>query len=156
MGAMNRRQFISFSTAGAAALLATSGTALASFVRFLFPTVYYEPPQRFKIGYARDFPIGIPTFLPQQKIYVFRDGERAFSVASAVCTHLGCTVQWFNSDHEFHCPCHGSIFASNGKVLHGPAPRPLDWWEITLAKDGQLQVDKGKKVAESYRLELPA
>lgn len=153
---MNRRQFLSFSTAGAAALMATGGTAVAALVRFLFPSVYYEPPQRFKIGFARDFPIGIPTFLPQQKIYVFRDGEKGFSAASAVCTHLGCTVQWFNSDQKFHCPCHGSIFAADGKVLHGPAPRPLEWLEITLAKDGQLQVDKGKTVAESYRLELKA
>lgn len=153
---MNRRSFLSFSAAGAAALTLTGGGLLASVVRFLFPSVYYEPPQKFKIGPAKDFPIGIPTFLPQEKVYVFRDGVKGFSATSAVCTHLGCTVQWFNTDQKFHCPCHGSVFTSDGRVVSGPAPRPLEWLEITLAKDGQLQVDKAKIVADSYRLVLPA
>ena len=153
---MNRRSFLTFTTAGAAGLVVTGGAALASIVRFLFPSVYYEAPERFKIGPAKDFPIGIPTFLPQEKVYIFRDETKGFAAASAVCTHLGCTVQWFNNDQKFHCPCHGSVFAADGKVLHGPAPRPLEWLEITMAEDGQLQVDKAKKVAESYRLVLPA
>jgi hypothetical protein len=37
-------------------------------------------------------------------------------------------------------------------VLHGPAPRPLNWFEITLAPDGQLRVDKNKIVPPTYRL----
>jgi len=153
---MRRRDFISFTTAGAAALVALGGTVFASALDFLFPSVYYEPPQRFKIGFAKDFPIGPPTFLPKEKVYIFRSKTGGFAAASAVCTHLGCTVRWFETDHEFHCPCHGSIFAADGEVLHGPAPRPLDWLEITLAKDGQLQVDKSRKVDEAYRLEIPA
>jgi cytochrome b6-f complex iron-sulfur subunit len=153
---MNRRSFLSFSAAGAAALAVTGGGLVASMVRFLFPSVYYESPQKFKIGPAKDFPIGIPTFLPQEKVYVFRDEAKGFAATSAVCTHLGCTVQWFNNDRTFHCPCHGSVFTADGKVVHGPAPRPLEWMEITLAKDGQLQVDKGRVVPESYRLVLPA
>lgn len=152
--AMNRRQFISFAAAGVATVLAMGGTLVASVVHFLFPTVYYEPPRRFKIGFARDYPFGAPTFLPQEKVYIFRNEKSGFAAASAVCTHLGCTIKWFESDHEFHCPCHGSIFAADGKVLHGPAPRPLEWFEITLAKDGHLQVDKGRRVADTYRLEV--
>ena len=153
---MKRRKFLSFTTAGAAALLVMGSSLAAAVMRYLFPSVYYEPPQRFKIGYAKDFPFGVPTFLPDEKVYIFRDENKGFSAASAVCTHLGCTVRWFENDHKFHCPCHGSIFARSGKVLHGPAPRPLVWLEITLAKDGHLQVDKGRRVSEDYRLVIPA
>ncbi len=153
---MDRRSFLTLTTAGAAGLLASGGALLGSAVRFLFPSVYYEPPQKFKVGYAKDSPIGIPTFLPQEKIYIFRDEAKGFSAASAVCTHLGCTVQWFANDQRFHCPCHGSVFSADGAVVHGPAPKPLQWIEVTLAKDGQLQVDKNRSVADSYHLILPS
>jgi len=153
---MNRRQFLSLTSAGTAALMAMGGALFASVVKFMFPSVYYEPPQRFKVGFAKDFPIGVPTFLPEEKIYIFRDEEEGFAAASAVCTHLGCTVRWIDGSRQFHCPCHGSVFAADGEVLHGPAPRPLEWFEITLAKDGHLQVDKGRRVADTYRLVVPA
>jgi cytochrome b6-f complex iron-sulfur subunit len=149
---MNRRQFFNWGTAGLAALWAAIGVSLGAVVRFLTPSVFYEPPRNFKIGNPADFAYGPPTFLADQKIFVFRDREKGFAVASAVCTHLGCTVNYFQSDGRFHCPCHGSIFASDGKVTHGPAPRPLEWFEVTLARDGQLRVDKEKVVPAAYRL----
>jgi len=77
---------------------------------------------------------------------------KGFAVASAVCTHLGCTVGYFQNDARFHCPCHGSVFGADGAVAHGPAPRPLEWFEVTLARDGQLSVDKDRVVAAAYRL----
>ncbi len=42
------------------------------------------------------------------------------------CTHLGCAYHWDTAKNEFVCPCHNSIFAMDGRVLAGPAPRPLD------------------------------
>lgn len=149
---MKRRSFLTWGTAGLAALWSAIGVSLGAVVRFLTPSVYYEPPQTFKIGTPGDFPFGPPTFLAEEKIFVFRDKEKGFAAVSAVCTHLGCTVQYFNSDRRFHCPCHGSVFAADGKVLHGPAPRPLEWLEVTLARDGQLRVDKDQVVPASYRL----
>lgn len=50
------------------------------------------------------------------------DGFRAFS---AVCTHLGCIVDWNTGSHEFHCPCHAATFDAAGQVVSGPPPRPL-------------------------------
>jgi cytochrome b6-f complex iron-sulfur subunit len=149
---MNRRSFFGWGTAGLAALISAVGVSMAAVVRFLTPSVFYEPPQTFKIGDPGDFAYGPPTFMAVEKIFVFRDREKGFAVASAVCTHLGCTVGFFPSDDRFHCPCHGSVFAADGKVLHGPAPRPLDWFEVTLARDGQLSVDKDKIVPAAYRL----
>jgi cytochrome b6-f complex iron-sulfur subunit len=150
--AMNRRSFLSWGGAGLAALWAAIGVSLGAVVRFLSPSVYYEPPLDFKIGPPGDFAFGPPTFLADEKIFVFRDREKGFAVASAVCTHLGCTVGYFQSDASFHCPCHGSVFRGDGSVQHGPAPRPLEWFEVTLARDGQLKVDKDHVVPGSYRL----
>jgi menaquinol-cytochrome c reductase iron-sulfur subunit len=46
------------------------------------------------------------------------------------CTHLGCVYHWDDGKHEFICPCHNSLFAIDGKVISGPAPRPLDRYQI--------------------------
>ncbi len=153
---MNRRAFFNWSVAGLAAIWSAMGVSLGAVVRFLVPSVFYEPPQTFKIGNPGDFSFGAPALLPDEKIFVFRDQEKGFAVASAVCTHLGCTVQWFNSDDRFHCPCHGSVFAANGDVAYGPAPRGLEWFEVTQARDGQLRVDKTHVVPASYRLMVKA
>jgi cytochrome b6-f complex iron-sulfur subunit len=149
---MQRRSFLSWGAAGLAALSAAVSVSMAAVVRFLTPSVFYEPPQSFKIGNPGDFSFGPPTFLTEEKIFVFRDNDKGFAIASAVCTHLGCTIAYFQDDHDFHCPCHGSVFASDGSVLHGPAPRPLEWYEVTLARDGQLNVNKDRVVQSSYRL----
>ena len=149
---MNRRAFLGWGPAGLVALWSAVGVSLVAVVRFLTPSVFYEPPQTLKIGNPGDFPLGPPTFLADEKIFVFRDQSKGFAVASAVCTHLGCTVAHFQSDQRFHCPCHGSVFGPDGNVLHGPAPRPLEWFEVTLARDGQLRVDKDKVVPPTYRL----
>ncbi len=149
---MNRRSFLSWGTAGFAALCSGVAVSFGAVVRFMVPDVFYEPSQSFKIGDPADFAFGAPTFLVDEKIYVFRDRDKGFSVASAVCTHLGCTVAHFQSDQKFHCPCHGSVFAADGSVVHGPAPKPLQWFEVTQAHDGQLLVNKDKVVPSSYRL----
>ncbi len=151
---MDRRTFFKagWGAFGLAALVSGVGVSLVAVGRYLMPSVFYEPPQAFKIGTPGDFAFGAPSFLVDQKIYVFRDRDKGFAVASAVCTHLGCTVAHFQSDQKFHCPCHGSIFGADGGVQHGPAPRALDWYEVTLARDGQLRVDKNKVVPPTYRL----
>jgi menaquinol-cytochrome c reductase iron-sulfur subunit len=48
------------------------------------------------------------------------------------CTHLGCAYHWDESKSEFICPCHSSIFSMDGKVVAGPAPRPLDRYDIRM------------------------
>lgn len=55
------------------------------------------------------------------------------------CTHLGCAYHWDDPSHTFICPCHTSAFSIDGKVLSGPAPRPLDRYEVKV--DGsRLQI----------------
>ena len=60
-------------------------------------------------------------------------------VHSAVCTHLGCIVQWQKEKGQFLCPCHGGQFAVDGRVLGGPPPKPLDTLPFTIA-DGVARV----------------
>jgi glycine/D-amino acid oxidase-like deaminating enzyme/nitrite reductase/ring-hydroxylating ferredoxin subunit len=56
---------------------------------------------------------------------VSRDRQGALRSLSARCTHLGCIVKWNAAESTWDCPCHGSRFAPDGKVLEGPAVDPL-------------------------------
>ena len=56
----------------------------------------------------------------------YRDEAGAVHTVSARCTHLGCLVQFDDVEREWACPCHGSRFAVDGAVLHGPAVKPLE------------------------------
>lgn len=59
-------------------------------------------------------------------VWVTRASAGGVTVFSPVCTHLGCHYLWSPERQRFECPCHASVFAPDGKVLYGPAPRPLD------------------------------
>ncbi|MDW6023621.1 FAD-dependent oxidoreductase [Mesorhizobium sp. BAC0120] len=61
----------------------------------------------------------------EKKIAAWRDETGELHTVSATCTHKGCTVSWNNADRTWDCPCHGSIFAADGSVIHGPARKAL-------------------------------
>jgi glycine/D-amino acid oxidase-like deaminating enzyme/nitrite reductase/ring-hydroxylating ferredoxin subunit len=61
----------------------------------------------------------------KEKIAAWRDETGELHTISATCTHKGCAVTWNNADLTWDCPCHGSIFAADGSVIHGPARKPL-------------------------------
>jgi len=52
---------------------------------------------------------------------------------SAVCTHLGCLVQWEKERQDFLCPCHAGRYSADGAVTAGPPPRPLAKLPFTVA-----------------------
>jgi Rieske Fe-S protein len=60
------------------------------------------------------------------KLAVWRDEAGAVHRLSAVCSHLGCVVHWNSAEESWDCPCHGSRFDPTGRVLNGPAVRPLE------------------------------
>ena len=60
---------------------------------------------------------GDPTYL-----VVENDKKLATYGINAVCTHLGCVVPWNAAENKFICPCHGSQYNNQGKVVRGPAP----------------------------------
>jgi cytochrome b6-f complex iron-sulfur subunit len=55
----------------------------------------------------------------------------------AVCTHLGCVVPWNKAENKFICPCHGSQYNADGKVVRGPAPLSLALSHIDTS-DGKV------------------
>ena len=57
---------------------------------------------------------------------VYRDDSGEVHAMSAVCTHLGCIVNWNMAEKSWDCPCHGSRFDALGKVIHGPAVKDLE------------------------------
>lgn len=65
--------------------------------------------------------------LPDQQVVAF----------GPQCTHLGCAYHWEERSSEFLCPCHSSVFSMDGKVISGPAPRPLDRY-ATKIENGKL------------------
>lgn len=75
----------------------------------------------------------------QTAAWLRRDSADKFTAYAVYCTHLGCPVQWVNTAEIFLCPCHGSVFYSDGTVAGGPAPRPLFTYE-TRVLNGQVQV----------------
>ena len=56
-----------------------------------------------------------------KKIAVHRDEQGNLHERSAICTHLGCVVEWNHTEKSWDCPCHGSRFDRLGTVLNGPA-----------------------------------
>jgi len=146
---MGRRQFMNLLTFGA-----VTGTALGA----LYPVVkYFIPPSSgssssgvtAKDALGNDISVteflgthapgdhvlaqglkGDPTY-----IVVKEDKSLADFGINAVCTHLGCVVPWNASENKFMCPCHGSQYDVNGKVVRGPAPLSLALVHATVDGD---------------------
>lgn len=136
---MGRRQFMNFLTFGS-----VTGVALGA----LYPVVkYFLPPSSGGAGgglVAKDAlgnDIKASEFLAEHSVgdrvlaqgfkgdptYLIVDGDDAIRDygLNAVCTHLGCVVPWNASADKFICPCHGSQYNNEGKVVRGPAPLSL-------------------------------
>lgn len=58
---------------------------------------------------------------------------------SAICTHLGCIVDWDDQKRHILCPCHAGIFDVNGRVVSGPPPKPLPEHAVKVI-DGKIFV----------------
>ena len=120
---------------------------------FMYPRVLFEPPSQFKLGKPTEYaPRSVSDkWIRAYRFWLARFDDR-FVAISAICTHLGCTPRYLNTEDKFKCPCHGSGyrgFASGWKVIatnfEGPAPRPMERFKLSVADDGQIVVDKSKK-----------
>ncbi len=142
---ITRRKF--FARLGLGAFALSLGGVFTSIISFILPKMNYEPSTVFTIGRPQDYQVGDMKLLEAKQVYIFRSPQ-GFQAVSAICTHLGCSYKPFGPPESQYptvharCPCHGSIFARDGRVLGGPAPRPLPFYQIELTADGRLQVDK--------------
>jgi len=68
-------------------------------------------------------------------IMVIRISDTQVIALSAICTHAGCSVDYSAGTQRLDCPCHGSQFSTDGKVVRGPANRALRVYAATLANN---------------------
>ncbi len=90
--------------------------------------LWYTTVERSQLRENQKKMITIPGTLPQgisffDKLIVIKNDEKV-AVLSAKCTHLGCIINKAENG-MLVCPCHGSEFSSSGKVIKGPADKPL-------------------------------
>jgi cytochrome b6-f complex iron-sulfur subunit len=63
---------------------------------------------------------------------VAHTAQNSFIALNATCTHQTCTITGF-ANQNYVCPCHGSTFDVNGRVLGGPAPAALHQYPTQFA-----------------------
>ncbi len=81
-----------------------------------------------------------------QKRALFRDEDGILHEHSAVCPHLGCIVNWNESEQTFDCPCHGSRFDAFGEVLNGPANS-----DLKKVQDAEKQDEEQEKAISARK-----
>jgi cytochrome b6-f complex iron-sulfur subunit len=100
----------------------------------------------FKIlGNVEDFNRNSVTTDRINKIMLVRTEDGGFLALSLICSHLGCSVLWDDFKDQFICPCHSSAFDKFGNVINSPAPRPLDYFPVTI-EAGKVRVDLNRKL----------
>ena len=118
------------------------GGLLASIASFLYPVMrYLIPPRVVDLG-GDQVVAGKVGDLKPNGAKIFRFGSRPallvmtaegeYRALSAVCTHLGCTVQYRSDQHEIWCACHNGFYDLNGRNVSGPPPRPLETYQVNV------------------------
>ncbi len=85
-----------------------------------------------EMSFRRNRADGWKIISEKSTVWVVRRADGSLAAFGPQCTHLGCPYHWEESKNEFLCPCHNSVFAVDGRVVSGPAPRPLDRYQTRL------------------------
>lgn len=133
-----RRKFLGVCLAGATA---------AAVVAAAYPVFRYLAPRPGQLGADKmvfavaDIPEGEAKFFEYagSAAVLVKTKTGDLLALSAVCTHLGCIVQWEKDKQDFICPCHAGHYAPDGTVLSGPPPRPLAKIAFSVA-EGKITV----------------
>src|SRR6266508_1809871 len=131
MDVSSRRKFLGICLGGIAAT--ATAAALYPIYRYLAPEMTTESQVKIRFPEAEIPPDGAKFFDFRGATAVMVRKKSGEPVAfSAVCTHLGCIIQWERNNQDFLCPCHGGRFTVDGEVIAGPPPRPLDKLPFTV------------------------
>ena len=120
------------------------------------------------VGASDELATGVPTQLEyvatlqdgyhetktQKAVWAVKQANGDVTVFSPMCTHLGCGYHWDGGSQQFKCPCHGSVFDVSGRVVGGPAPRPLDALPYKVDKGRVLVTYKEYKSGVAKQIEL--
>jgi glycine/D-amino acid oxidase-like deaminating enzyme/nitrite reductase/ring-hydroxylating ferredoxin subunit len=106
-----------FNLDSAAHLAGTGAGMVANFLGGRFRRTSHEPPApgEGKIAETDD-----------GKVALYCDEAGTLHQLSPTCTHMGCFVNWNPAERSWDCPCHGSRFSAEGRVIHGPAVKDLE------------------------------
>jgi len=130
---ISRRDFLKLARDGF--LYLSGALALGGLLRFLSYQTEPAPQTEFDLGLTADYPLNSRTLLSNIPAVLLHT-ESGFSALSLICTHLGCTVE--QKTDGFDCPCHGSRYDPNGKVLKGPATKSLQVLRVEATDAGHL------------------
>ncbi len=138
---ISRRSFLALMGVGAC-LVGLGSMTGASFLGFMYPNAMKILPSIFSLGRPEEvLSKDGKVFDPKQKVFVETLGGKV-RVQTAVCTHLGCTVNMVETGYA--CPCHGSTYDRHGRNTGGPAPKPLVYFKVFKGASGDIMVDKSK------------
>lgn len=121
-------------------IVATVGGVLTPIIGYLWPPsrALGGAGERVEIGKSPDFPTGQGKVVPvnDKPVIVVNTEQEGAKAFSAICTHLGCIVEWDDSRQIILCPCHDGRFSPlNGSVISGPPPSPLPELPLTVEGD---------------------
>lgn len=148
----SRRQLFRWVTASAAALIGL-GLAIPLVGYVISPALKRREWPWVEVGEVDKVPVGTPiqldhvqalsdgwmTTKAHKAVWAVKQPDGEVTVFSPICTHLGCGYRWDDGERRFKCPCHGSVYDLTGRVLAGPAPRPLDRLPVKV-ENGRLLV----------------
>jgi menaquinol-cytochrome c reductase iron-sulfur subunit len=132
------------------------------------PALKRRAQQWVDVASAGELPTGVPTQLEyvatvqdgyleskmQKAVWAVKQSNGEVTVFSPMCTHLGCGYHWDGGSQQFKCPCHGSVYDISGRVVAGPAPRPLDALPSKIDNGRLLIVFKEYKSGVPKQVEL--
>lgn len=126
----SRRRFIQFGLFALGA--AWAGTLVQS---RLFPQASAQEARPVEFAMT-ELPVGGVKYVTYAGLptIVIRSAE-SIKAYSLVCTHLGCIIQWQESNKEFYCACHDGRFDQFGEVIAGPPPVPLEEFPVNVDGD---------------------
>jgi Rieske Fe-S protein len=113
---------------------------LATIASFIYPAIRYVIPPPVsestnlsvvaaRVGELKENASKVFKFGSTPAILI-RTPEGNYRAFTAVCTHLGCTVQYRSDLHEIWCPCHNGKYNLQGRNVSGPPPRPLAQYQV--------------------------
>ena len=97
-----------------------------------------QPQVPVEMVFRRNRKDGWKVISEKSTAWVIRMGDNRIVAYGPQCTHLGCAYHWDSGKSEFLCPCHSSLFALDGTVTAGPAPRPLDRFDVKVQNNKLL------------------
>jgi Rieske Fe-S protein len=134
---ISRRSFLDRLIVGS--MFVSALAVLGSVLTYIYPPKKEggaERAERVEVASLSELPVGKakPVVYQNKNVMVMHVQAGLFAV-DMKCTHLGCMVEWEEGPQTLKCPCHAAFFDYQGKVISGPAPRPLPAYKVEVAND---------------------